>query len=156
VTLYTWEQALAKCQRARDAGHKVVFTNGCFDMLHPGHITYLQDAKAKGDVLVVGLNDDASIQRLKGTQRPINPLADRALMLAALSSVDVVVAFSDDTPQSLIALLLPDVLVKGGDYTVETIVGAPEVVAAGGEVCVIPFLEGYSSTRLIQRIQGQT
>ncbi len=155
MSLVTWEQAWEQCQKYQHAGQKVVFTNGCFDLLHPGHITYLQDAKDKGDVLVVGLNDDASIQRLKGSARPINPLQDRALMLGALSSVDMVVAFSEDTPWKLITCLMPDVLVKGGDYTIDTIVGASEVMEAGGEVCVIPFLEGYSSTRLIQRIQEQ-
>jgi len=137
----------------RHEGKKVVFANGCFDVLHPGHITYLQDAKAKGDVLVVGVNDDASIRRLKGETRPVNPLADRMCMLSALSSVDWVIPFSEDTPLRLILALQPDVLVKGGDYTIDNIVGAPEVLQAGGEVCVIPFVQGYSSTRLIQRIQ---
>ena len=136
----------------KQSGKCVVFTNGCFDLLHPGHITYLQDAKALGDVLVVGLNDDASIRRLKGDTRPINPLMDRATMLAGLGAVDAVVAFSEDTPLNLISALQPDVLVKGGDYAVEHIVGADVVQAAGGEVTTIPFLEGYSSTGLIQKI----
>jgi len=129
-----------------------VFTNGCFDLLHPGHITYLQDAKALGDILIIGLNDDASICRLKGDARPINALQDRATMLAALKPVDAVVAFSEDTPIDLISALLPDILVKGGDYTIDNIVGADVVQAAGGSVTTISFLEGYSSTRLIQRI----
>ncbi|MDQ6956545.1 MAG: D-glycero-beta-D-manno-heptose 1-phosphate adenylyltransferase [Mariprofundaceae bacterium] len=136
----------------REQGKRVVFTNGCFDLLHPGHITYLQDAKALGDVLIIGLNDDASIQRLKGDARPVNSLADRAVMLMALKSVDKVVAFSEDTPFNLISALLPDVLVKGGDYTPDNIVGADVVQAAGGHVTTIPFLDGYSSTRLIQKI----
>ncbi len=136
----------------REQGKRVVFTNGCFDLLHPGHITYLQDAKALGDVLIIGLNDDASIQRLKGDARPVNPLADRAVMLMALKSVDKVVAFSEDTPFHLISALLPDILVKGGDYTPDNIVGADVVQTAGGHVTTIPFLDGYSSTRLMQKI----
>ncbi|MBL1353522.1 MAG: D-glycero-beta-D-manno-heptose 1-phosphate adenylyltransferase [Zetaproteobacteria bacterium] len=151
-----WSLSKACKQRNiwKEEGLRVVFTNGCFDLLHPGHITYLQDAKNLGDVLLLGLNDDASIQRLKGPSRPLNPLQDRACMLWALKSVDMVVAFSEDTPLNLITALMPDVLVKGGDYSVETIVGAEEVMQAGGHVQVIPFLEGYSSTRLIQRIQA--
>jgi len=151
-----WSLSKACKQRNiwKEEGLRVVFTNGCFDLLHPGHITYLQDAKNLGDVLLLGLNDDASIQRLKGPSRPLNPLQDRACMLWALKSVDMVVAFSEDTPLNLITALMPDVLVKGGDYSVETIVGAEEVMQAGGHVQVIPFLEGYSSTGLIQRIQA--
>lgn len=122
--------------------------------MHPGHISYLDDAKALGDVLVVGLNDDDSIHRLKGDSRPINPLQDRAYMLAALKAVDMVVVFSEDTPLNLIQALEPDVLVKGGDYTVENIVGAQAVQSLGGEVRVIPFLEGYSSSALIERIRA--
>ena len=135
-------------------GKKVVFTNGCFDLLHPGHIQYLSDAKALGDVLILGLNADASISRLKGDSRPINPLQDRAVMLSGLRSVDAVVAFEEDTPQKLIAMLLPDVLVKGGDYAPDDIVGAKEVREAGGEVVVVPFLDGYSSSKLIERIKA--
>lgn len=138
--------------RWREDGARVVFTNGCFDLLHPGHVAYLEDARSLGDVLVIGLNDDDSIRRLKGATRPINPLVDRAAMLSALRSVDLVVPFAEDTPQQLIAALLPDVLVKGGDYQPDTIVGAREVRDHGGEVVVVPFLEGYSSTALIERI----
>ncbi|MDQ6954406.1 MAG: D-glycero-beta-D-manno-heptose 1-phosphate adenylyltransferase [Mariprofundaceae bacterium] len=134
-------------------GKRVVFTNGCFDLLHPGHITYLKDARALGDVLVIGLNDDASIRRLKGKKRPINPLQDRAVMLAALKSVSHVVAFSEDTPLNLIISMMPDVLVKGGDYQICDIVGADIVQAAGGQVTTIAFLDGYSSSRLIQHIK---
>ncbi|MDQ6994344.1 MAG: D-glycero-beta-D-manno-heptose 1-phosphate adenylyltransferase [Mariprofundaceae bacterium] len=151
--LWSLEAACKQRRLWKKDGQRVVFTNGCFDLLHPGHITYLQDAQHLGDVLIVGLNDDASIQRLKGSSRPINPLHDRACMLSALRSVDRVVAFSEDTPLKLITHLMPDILVKGGDYTVDSIVGAKEVMQSGGEVRVIPFLEGYSSTRLIQRIQ---
>jgi len=140
-------------QQWKEQGKKVVFTNGCFDLLHPGHITYLQDAKALGDILIIGLNDDASIRRLKGNNRPINALEDRAMMLLALKPVDHVVAFSEDTPLQIISALLPDVLVKGGDYTINNIVGADVVQHAGGVVTTISFLDGYSSTRLIQKIK---
>ncbi|TLS68992.1 D-glycero-beta-D-manno-heptose 1-phosphate adenylyltransferase [Mariprofundus erugo] len=133
-------------------GRRIVFTNGCFDLLHPGHIDYLSRARALGDVLIVGLNDDDSIRRLKGESRPVNPLADRAIMLAALRSVDLVVPFSEDTPLKLISALKPDILVKGGDYEPANIVGAEVVLAAGGKVVVMPFIEGYSTTRLIRRI----
>jgi len=150
--LWSLNEACEQRKQWRNEGKRVVFTNGCFDLLHPGHITYLNDAKDLGDILILGLNDDASIQRLKGDSRPINPLHDRAIMLAALKCMDAVVAFSEDTPLNLISALKPDVLVKGGDYSVDTIVGAQEILQAGGEVQVIPFLDGYSSTALIQRI----
>jgi D-beta-D-heptose 7-phosphate kinase/D-beta-D-heptose 1-phosphate adenosyltransferase len=146
------EQACTQRKRWQEQGCRVVFTNGCFDLLHPGHIAYLNDAKRLGDVLIVGLNDDASISRLKGSSRPINALQDRACMLQALSAVDMVVAFSEDTPLHLIQALKPDVLVKGGDYRIEDIVGATDVQGWGGSVQVIPFLDGYSSTTLIEKI----
>jgi len=152
--ILAWEQAQDLCHGWKKAGLKVVFTNGCFDLLHPGHIKYLADAKALGDKLILGLNADASISRLKGSSRPINGLKDRAAMLKGLKSVDAVVAFEEDTPQHLITLLLPDVLVKGGDYNTDDIVGAKEVRDAGGEVIVVPFLDGYSSSNLIQRIKA--
>lgn len=133
----------------------VVFTNGVFDLLHRGHLTYLAQARSLGYHLIIGLNSDASVKRLgKGDDRPILPEADRAFQLAALACVDAIVIFEEDTPLRLIESLLPDVLVKGGDYTVDQIVGAQEVMANGGEVKVIPFLEGYSSTKLIERIRG--
>jgi len=150
------ELAIEKTNNWKTQGKRVVFTNGCFDVLHPGHIAYLNESKALGDILVVGLNDDGSIQRLKGSSRPINPLADRACMLSALKSVDMVVAFTEDTPLNLIASLLPDVLVKGGDYKADDIVGADAVRTHGGKVVVVPFLDGYSSTRLIKRIVDMT
>ncbi|MDX8407174.1 MAG: adenylyltransferase/cytidyltransferase family protein, partial [Mariprofundaceae bacterium] len=125
------------------------------DLLHPGHVHYLRDAKKLGDILVIGLNDDDSIQRLKGPTRPINKLEHRACMLAALKPVDLVVPFSEDTPLNLITALMPDVLVKGGDYAPDDIVGAEEVRANGGEVIVIPFLEGHSSTGMIRRIRDK-
>ncbi len=152
--LLSWENAKALRDTWAEQGQKVVFTNGCFDLLHPGHVQYLNDAKALGDKLIIGLNADASISRLKGDSRPINMLVDRAAMLMGLKSVDAVVAFEEDTPQKLIAMLLPDVLVKGGDYAVDDIVGAKEVRNAGGEVIVVPFLEGYSSSKLIERIKA--
>jgi len=136
----------------RNSGLRIVFTNGCFDLLHPGHIDYLQRARALGDALIVGLNDDESVRLLKGPLRPINPMPDRACMLAALACVDLVVPFSEETPIKLISALLPDILVKGGDYHPDEIVGAKEVRANGGEVVVMPFIGGYSSSSLIQRI----
>ena len=132
---------------------KIVFTNGCFDLLHVGHVAYLAAAKALGDYLIVGINDDASVRRLKGATRPINVLQDRMEMIAALESVDLVVPFSEDTPLELIKEVGPDILVKGGDYKVSEIVGAEQVKSSGGEVKVIPFKEGYSSTSLINKIK---
>ena len=146
-------QALQHIQLWRAENKCIVFTNGCFDLLHPGHIDYLSKARALGDVLIIGLNDDASIRRLKGPDRPINPLADRAIMLSALKFVDLVVPFSEDTPLKLITAVKPDILVKGGDYQPNDIVGATEVRASGGKVIVMPFVDGHSSTSLIQRIQ---
>jgi len=145
-------QAQTQIAGWRKQGKRIVFTNGCFDLLHPGHVHYLQAARELGDFLVVGLNDDDSIRRLKGPSRPVNNLEHRACILAAIKSVDMVVAFSEDTPIKLITSLMPDVLVKGGDYSVEDIVGAEEVRGNGGKVVVIPFLDGHSSTGLIDRI----
>lgn len=134
----------------------IVFTNGVFDLLHRGHVEYLYAARALGDALVVGLNTDASVRRLgKGADRPVNPEEDRALVLAGLACVDAVTLFGDDTPRALIAALLPDVLVKGGDYTIDTIVGADEVTAAGGRVQVIPLVPGRSTTSILQRARGE-
>lgn len=133
---------------------KTVFTNGCFDILHPGHTDYLTKAKALGDLLVVGLNSDRSIQRLKGDKRPIQNLTARALVLSALSSVDYIISFEEDTPIKLIKAIKPNVLVKGGDYTEETIVGSEEVKKEGGTVSIIPFLEGYSTSEIIAKIKS--
>lgn len=132
---------------------RLVFTNGCFDLLHRGHVEYLAAARALGDLLVVGLNTDNSVARLKGPHRPYVPLGDRAAVLAGLASVDVITPFGSDTPGELIAALLPDVLVKGGDYAPEEMIGREEVLAAGGEVVVVPFLEGRSTTGLVRRIR---
>jgi len=146
-------EAREQIEQWRSRGKRIVFTNGCFDLLHPGHVAYLEKARELGDALVVGLNDDGSVRHLKGDRRPINPLPDRARMLAALGMVDIVIAFSGDTPLELIRALRPDVLVKGGDYEPDMIVGAGEVRASGGEVVAIPFVEGYSTTALIARIR---
>ena len=145
------ESLLARFGRPRD--RKLVFTNGCFDVLHPGHVEFLAQAKVLGDVLVVGLNSDASVRRLKGEGRPLLAEADRAAVLAASRSVDVVTLFDEDTPLELISALLPDVLVKGGDYDPDGIVGRETVEGAGGEVRVLPFVEGYSTTGILDRSQ---
>jgi D-beta-D-heptose 7-phosphate kinase/D-beta-D-heptose 1-phosphate adenosyltransferase len=146
------------CHALRSQDKRVVFTNGCFDILHAGHVRYLAAAKALGDVVVVGLNSDASVRRLKGASRPINSEQDRAAVLAALKSVDYVCMFGDDeaeadTPLALIQALQPDVLVKGGDYTPETIVGADIVKQRGGQVIVLPFVEGKSTSTVVERIR---
>jgi len=136
----------------RRAGQRVVFTNGVFDLLHPGHVRYLRDAKRLGDVLVVGLNSDRSVRRLgKGADRPLVGERDRAEVLAALEMVDYVVAFDADTPYELIRAVRPDVLVKGGDWTLDRIVGADLVLARGGKVQSLPFARGYSTTQLVDR-----
>jgi D-beta-D-heptose 7-phosphate kinase/D-beta-D-heptose 1-phosphate adenosyltransferase len=137
---------------ARGRGQRVVMTNGCFDLLHPGHIAYLEQAATLGDMLVVAVNDDDSVRRLKGDARPVNAIADRMAVLVGLSAVDYVLPFSEDTPAKLIEALAPDVLVKGGDYVVEEIAGHESVMARGGEVVVLDFLEGHSTSSLIDRL----
>lgn len=134
-------------------GKTCAFTNGCFDILHQGHIFSLGQAAKEADFLIVGLNSDASVQRLKGPTRPINNTDNRAIVLSNLAIVDLVVVFEEDTPLELINALMPDVLVKGGDYTIDQIVGAKEVVAAGGKVIINPIIEGYSTTGLIEKIK---
>lgn len=131
---------------------KIVFTNGCFDVIHFGHIDYLQKAKALGDYLVVGLNSDASIKRLKGEKRPINPEWARAGVLNAIEAIDYIIIFEEDTPMLLIQNILPNILVKGGDYTIDNIVGAELVIQHGGEVKTIPFVEGFSSSSIINKL----
>ena len=135
---------------------RIVFTNGCFDILHPGHVEYLEEAKSLGDFLIVGLNSDSSVQRLKGPTRPINNEADRKAMLSALKAVDLVITFDEDTPHDLIRVLQPDVLVKGGDWSVDGIVGSDIVLANGGEVISLSFKDGYSTSNLINKIQKNT
>lgn len=152
-------QALLQIRQASKAGERIVFTNGCFDLLHAGHVRYLAQARALGDRLVVGLNSDASVQRLKGSGRPVNAWSDRATVLSALQSVDWVLPFGDDpseadTPLKLIQQVDPDVLVKGGDYTLEQIVGADHVLSRGGSVQVLDFVEGRSTSRMIARVRG--
>ena len=143
---------LTRFGRPRDA--TVVFTNGCFDLLHPGHVRYLERARELGDALVVGVNADASVRRLKGAGRPLVPEGDRAEVLAALRSVTAVTLFDEDTPLELIGALRPDVLVKGGDYDVDDIVGRDLVEGVGGEVRVIPFIDGYSTTAVLDRLKA--
>jgi rfaE bifunctional protein nucleotidyltransferase chain/domain len=138
----------------RAVGGRVVFTNGVFDLVHRGHVDTLLAARRQGDHLIVGLNSDASVQRLKGPTRPVNREAERSYVLAALTMVDAVVVFDEDTPLELILALRPDVLVKGGDYTPATIVGARDVRGWGGEVIVVPFTSGHSTTSLIERLRG--
>lgn len=137
----------------RSSGCRIVFTNGCFDIMHAGHAQYLEEARNLGDVLIVGMNSDASVKRLKGPGRPVISEADRALMLGALEAVDYVVVFDEDTPYELIKLLQPDVLVKGGDWTPDKIVGADLVLSRGGEVKSLPFREGLSTSTIIARIR---
>lgn len=135
------------------AGRAVVFTNGCFDLLHPGHVSLLERARAEGDVLVVGLNSDASVARLKGAGRPIVPAAERAEVLCALEAVTRVVVYDEDTPREIIAALLPDVLVKGADWALDAIVGRDEVEAAGGRVVRVAVVPGRSTTAIVDRIR---
>jgi len=132
---------------------KIVFTNGCFDILHVGHIRYLSEAKSLGDILVIGINSDKSVKELKGPSRPINSLSDRALILSELRYVDYVVSFEEQTPLELIKIIMPDILVKGGDYTIETVVGSSEVIHSGGQVKLLQFHNGYSSTNYIDKIK---
>jgi len=146
-------ELLEEVARRRKLGHRMVFTNGCFDLLHAGHVSYLEEARRLGDFLVVGLNSDASVRRLKGPERPVNPAEHRALVLAALSCVDYVVIFEEDTPERLIQALSPEVLVKGADWPEDRIVGADYVKARGGRVARIPFRFRVSTTRIIERIR---
>ena len=147
--------AKAKAWRSGLGSRKVVFTNGVFDLIHPGHIDVLLGARREGDALIVGLNSDASVRRIKGPARPIRTEKERAIVLAALAMVDAVVLFDQDTPLELIDALAPDVLVKGGDYTEATIVGADSVKRRGGRVVVIPLTPGQSTTGIVEKLRGQ-
>jgi rfaE bifunctional protein nucleotidyltransferase chain/domain len=149
--LSTLQQKVAEWKQQ---GQKIVFTNGVFDLVHIGHLTYMAKAAELGHKLIIGLNSDASVKRLKGESRPINKQDSRALLLASLFFVDAVVVFEEDTPLNLISTLLPDILVKGGDYAIENMVGAKEVMANGGEVKTLDFVDGYSSTSIINQIKG--
>ncbi len=147
-------ELLEKLDALRGEGKKIVFTNGCYDILHPGHVDLLERCKAQGDVLVLGLNSDESVKRLgKGDDRPVNPYPVRAFVLAHLESVDFVVRFDEDTPAKLIEAVRPDVLAKGGDWSVDRIVGRETVQRRGGEVISLPLLQGYSTTALIEKIR---
>lgn len=141
------------CHMWRSLGKKIVFTNGCFDILHQGHLDYLAKAADLGNILVVGLNTDASVKRLKGAERPVNNEMDRAFQIASLLCVDAVCLFNEDTPEELIKHVDPDILVKGGDYKPDTIAGASYMLRKGGKIEIIPFVEGYSTSSLISRIK---
>ena len=150
-SIRSWQDA--KVWRAAISG-RVVFTNGVFDLLHPGHVDVLHGAKACGDILIVGINSDASVTRLKGAERPIRSEADRAYVLAALAAVDCVTVFDQDTPLELVQCLTPDVIVKGGDYDPSSVVGAAETRARGGEVIIIPLTPGHSTTATIAKLRS--
>jgi D-glycero-beta-D-manno-heptose 1-phosphate adenylyltransferase len=151
--ILTVEEAILRFGREKRNGRRLVFTNGCFDLLHPGHIRSLELARELGDALIVGLNSDASVRQLKGPGRPVIPEPERAEILAALESVDAVVIFDELTPREIISRLLPDVLVKGGDWPGDQIVGREEVEAAGGRVVSIPVVPGYSTSAILQKIR---
>ena len=151
-----WDIANNQVNQWKEAGYIIVFTNGCFDIIHRGHIELLSIANKKGDRLIVGLNGDQSVKRLKGNDRPLQPVEDRAMILDAIESVDMVVGFEEDTPAEIILHFLPDVLVKGGDYTTDTIVGADTVIANGGIVETIPLIPEKSTTALLDRIIKST
>lgn len=147
----SWEEAKSKVDAWKSQGETVVFTNGCFDILHKGHVTYLQQAAALGEHLIIGLNADESVKKLKGEGRPVNSESDRAFMLNSLRFVDEVVIFNEETPLELLKCLEPDILVKGGDYSVEDVIGKEYA----GEVRILPFVKGYSTTQIINKILGK-
>lgn len=149
----TFSEVKAHSDNWRGAGKKIVFTNGCFDLLHLGHVDYLSKAADLGDILVVGLNSDDSVQRLKGPHRPLQDEQSRKLLMASLAFVDAVVVFDEDTPMRLIELVKPDVLVKGGDYVEATVVGAELVKSYGGRIALIPFVDGYSTSGIEAKIR---
>jgi len=149
----TLEEIILRFGREKRNGKRVVFTNGCFDLLHPGHIESLETARGLGDVLIVGLNSDEGVRRLKGPGRPVYPAEERAEILASLECVDAVLIFEEQTPQRVIAALLPDVLVKGGDWPGNQIVGREEVEAAGGKVVRVEVVEGYSTSEILRKIR---
>lgn len=151
--LFSLSAIVQQLTRWRFLGKKTVFTNGCFDILHQGHIFSLSRAAKEADILIVGVNSDASVKKLKGENRPVNNQASRSLLLASLVMVDAVVIFEEDTPLEIISAILPDVLVKGGDYTLEQIVGAKEVMANGGRVVINPIVEGFSTSGIIKKMR---
>lgn len=153
MPILTRDEAVSWARDRRAAGQRVVFTNGVFDLLHPGHVRYLADARAQGDRLVVAVNSDRSVRAIKGPERPINPEQERAEVLAALAAVDAVVIFDEDDPHAIVSALQPDVLVKGADWAADRIIGRDVVEARGGKVVRIAFAPGYSTTALIERIR---
>lgn len=150
--IYSLPALLKETGRWKFQGKKIAFTNGCFDILHEGHVFSLSQAAKEGDVLIVGVNADASTKRLKGPSRPVNNEHSRALLMASLLMVDAVVVFEEDTPLELICAIMPDVIVKGGDYTIEQVVGGKEVMANGGRVVINPIVQGFSTTGIIEKI----
>jgi len=150
---HSWEIAITQSNKWKDSGNKIVFTNGCYDLIHPGHIDLLSKAKSKGDKLIVGLNSDRSVKQLKGNDRPIQNFDDRLIILDAINCVDMVVGFDEDTPDKIIKELLPDILVKGGDYSINSAVGADTVKSHGGSVEIIDLIPGKSTSSLIDQIK---
>jgi D-beta-D-heptose 7-phosphate kinase/D-beta-D-heptose 1-phosphate adenosyltransferase len=154
MPLSSWDDAAAFASNIQSRGGKVVFTNGVFDLLHPGHVRYLQDARALGDALIVAVNSDRSVRAIKGPERPITPEHERAEILLALACVDAVVVFDEDTPHAVISRIQPDILVKGADWGEDNIVGRDVVEARGGRVVRVELAKGYSTTELIRRVRG--
>jgi D-glycero-beta-D-manno-heptose 1-phosphate adenylyltransferase len=152
--IFTLQTLLPQLNRWRLLSKKIVFTNGVFDILHEGHIASLSEAAQYGTILIVAINADASVKRLKGESRPVNGENSRMLLMASLVMVDAVILFEEDTPLNLITAILPDVMVKGGDYTAEQIAGAKEVITNGGEVKIVPILQGFSTTGIIEKMKG--
>ncbi len=151
--LKSLKELVETLRREKKSGKKIVFTNGCFDILHVGHIRYLEQARSLGDRLVIGLNADASVRKLKGASRPVNSQKDRAAVLSALECIDHIVIFSEETPEKLICAVRPDFLVKGGDWKKKDIVGSAFVESCGGKVLSLPFVKGFSTTKLLEKIQ---
>ena len=151
--IYTRDKLIQAVYRWRFLGKTISFTNGCFDILHAGHIASLSEAAKEGDILIAGVNSDASTRRLKGNARPVNGENSRALLLASLEIVDAVTVFEEDTPYELITAIMPDVIVKGGDYTMDQMIGAKEVMANGGRVVINPVVEGFSTTSIIEKMR---
>ncbi|SVA06414.1 uncharacterized protein METZ01_LOCUS59268 [marine metagenome] len=148
----SWKIAITQSNKWKSSGNKIVFTNGCYDLIHSGHINLLSNSKSKGDKLIVGLNSDRSVKKLKGDDRPIQNFDDRAIILDAINSVDMVVGFDDDTPDKIIKELLPNILVKGGDYSIDNVVGADTVISHGGSVEIVDLIPDKSTSSLIDQI----
>ncbi len=149
---HSWKIAITQSNKWKNSGNKIVFTNGCYDLIHSGHIDLLSNSKSKGDKLIVGLNSDRSVKKLKGNDRPIQNFDDRAIILDAINSVDMVVGFDDDNPDKIIKELLPNILVKGGDYSIDNVIGADTVISHGGSVEIIDLIPDKSTSSLIDQI----